>query len=963
MRRFMSTARPYNQMTQLELLAALPLLINVRLDQIKREFRRHFSEGIYEEKPPTFKSREEAQAHMVKRKEREAKLEIFLQLVWKQLPSAAAEQYTSVADLDLRFASVRESIPQLISDVAGPFQVATEEIKPRKKAMLEVIVDLYHELAKLRFLAAQLAKKETNPSALDRVCQAFRARVTAILQTPVDLAVYERAKMGLQLIHDDLTAIEQDASFAGYQRDVQAASTQVAGFVSTWQTIILDAASKQTQVFDEQHRAMEVQELVLEVPIQNLQDHVLQKQSGLKKADIDRIIDQVSSDTPGASLDDILEREFPTLDGSLQQLQQAQSEHAQPIQSFATAVEAYFVQALSDVQMIDKSLRSYHGIPSSLPQQAARVQQIAQSIALATQTYAVADQALQAALHNKMDQEIPVILRAAPNLEPCLKLVEAVKQQPWQTQQQSLLAVCKSQTTLSVGKTPWELTAEAINRGLAEINAAVTAFQDSVAMPSSYVGSARLQRTLEASSAALLAELKSVTSQVATLEQSGVAFAQEGDGANSRVAFLMTALGKPDSLQKAVDDLKRQAEAMLGDLKSRHQEIAERVDALQRKERAQAAALSRLAKEISSYNQDRAQLKVKIQKRQQQRQQDTLDFNGYTDFSEMTRRELTQIQLGPEKGYNKARSKFDEANCLLVKAQVSCQAAECAFTKERRFQEARDLASRAQLATAEAKILYRQACWDVQGASKQLEATKLFQRLIGNVRSHQKQEEYQVLVKQLAVLEQQRLTLVQKVRDEDWIAAVQLADAYFQAAQVAQQTYTKAQELYSQRLQQEAQQAAALHVERQSPPVSPPPTPVVPVVPVVSPVPSRETVLAGARRNMSPPPSPADMAAPKPPAQPGFFKRHWKKILIGAVVGLVIVGLVVAGIFTFGAAPVVFCAIAGATGLTTAVATGLGITTAAVVVAGAGAGVAVAGCAVADRCRRPADDGSTPGRR
>src|SRR3990167_2341631 len=90
-------------------------------------------------------------------------------------------------------------------------------------------------------------------------------------------------------------------------------------------------------------------------------------------------------------------------------------------------------------------------------------------------------------------------------------------------------------------------------------------------------------------------------------------------------------------------------------------------------------------------------------------------------------------------------------------------------------------------------------------------------------------------------------------------------------------------------------------------------------------------------------------AASTPP-KPGFFRRHWKKILIGAVVGLAIVGLIVAGIFTFGVAPLVFGTVAAATGLTTAVATGLGITTAAVVVAGAGAGVAAAGCAVADRC-------------
>lgn len=86
--------------------------------------------------------------------------------------------------------------------------------------------------------------------------------------------------------------------------------------------------------------------------------------------------------------------------------------------------------------------------------------------------------------------------------------------------------------------------------------------------------------------------------------------------------------------------------------------------------------------------------------------------------------------------------------------------------------------------------------------------------------------------------------------------------------------------------------------------------------------------------------------------KPGFFKRHWGKLLIG---GLLVAGLVVAGIFTFGAVPAIAAGVIA--GLAVAhitvsvtVATVIGVSAIGIGAAAVGVGVGAAIGAASDKC-------------
>src|SRR3990167_2496951 len=94
------------------------------------------------------------------------------------------------------------------------------------------------------------------------------------------------------------------------------------------------------------------------------------------------------------------------------------------------------------------------------------------------------------------------------------------------------------------------------------------------------------------------------------------------------------------------------------------------------------------------------------------------------------------------------------------------------------------------------------------------------------------------------------------------------------------------------------------------------------------------------------------LAAPtpqRPTRKPGFFKRHWKKILVGALIGLAVIGIAAFCIFTFGAGAAVVGGIMIATGLSAGGAIAVGATTAAAVGIGVGAAVGAAAGIRSDR--------------
>lgn len=91
---------------------------------------------------------------------------------------------------------------------------------------------------------------------------------------------------------------------------------------------------------------------------------------------------------------------------------------------------------------------------------------------------------------------------------------------------------------------------------------------------------------------------------------------------------------------------------------------------------------------------------------------------------------------------------------------------------------------------------------------------------------------------------------------------------------------------------------------------------------------------------------------PAKPSTPGFFKRHWGKMLVG---GLLVAGLVVAGIFTAGVVPAIAAGvIAGlaAVHITVgvAVATGIGVGAIGLGAAAIGVGLGAASGAISDKC-------------
>ena len=88
---------------------------------------------------------------------------------------------------------------------------------------------------------------------------------------------------------------------------------------------------------------------------------------------------------------------------------------------------------------------------------------------------------------------------------------------------------------------------------------------------------------------------------------------------------------------------------------------------------------------------------------------------------------------------------------------------------------------------------------------------------------------------------------------------------------------------------------------------------------------------------------------PVEPAKPGFFKRHWKKILVGALIGLAVIGIAAFCVFTFGAGAAVVGGIMIATGLSAGGAIAVGATTAAAVGIGVGAAVGASAGIRSDR--------------